>query len=199
MRYDGRAAFDGHGFQVHVGPNKPASRGHIRITGAAADASPDICFNYLSADQDRADWRTCLSLTREILGQPAMDRYRGDEIQPAIDLSAHDDVDRWVRQNVESAYHPSCTCKIGADDDPMAVLSPDCRVRGIEGLRVADSSIFPVITNGNLNAPTIMAAEKAADMIRGRPALNEKADCWIDEHWRERQRTGTPARSITYK
>lgn len=125
-----------------------------------------------------------------------MDPYRGDEIQPALDLEAHEAVDAWVRQNVESAYHPSCTCKIGADDDPMAVLHPDCRVRGVDSLRVVDSSIFPLITNGNLNAPTIMAAEKAADLIRSREPLHEPADFWIDEHWQDRQRVGAPARVV---
>jgi len=194
MRYDGQAAFDGHGFQVHVGPNRPASRGSVRINSAASEQSPEILFNYLSADKDRSDWRTCLKLTREILAQPAMDPYRGEEIQPALDLDSTDQVDAWVRRNVESAYHPSCTCKMGADDDPMAVLSPDCRVRGTGNLRIADSSIFPTITNGNLNAPTIMAAEKAADMIRQRPPLTDSADYWLDEQWQDRQRIAAPLR-----
>jgi choline dehydrogenase len=194
MRYDGRAAFDGHGFQVHVGPNKPVSRGHVRITGPNANDEPDILFNYLTAERDVEDWRTTLKLTREILGQPALDPYRGDEIQPAIPFDSNEETDAWVRQNVESAYHPSCSCKIGADDDPMAVLDGDCRVRGIERLRVADSSVFPVITNGNLNAPSIMAAEKAADIVRGRPALQDDQDYWIDEQWQERQRPGSPVR-----
>jgi choline dehydrogenase len=194
MRYDGRAAFDGHGFQVHVGPNKPKSRGHVRITGSGFDDEPDICFNYLSADEDRQDWRTCLRLTREILGQPALDPYRGEEIQPAVDFGDAERLDAWVRQNVESAYHPSCTCKIGADDDPSAVLDPDCRVRGVDGLRVVDSSAFPVITNGNLNAPTIMLAEKAADTILGKPPERDDAAYWLDEQWRERQRPGQAAR-----
>ena len=199
MRYDGRAAFDGHGFQVHVGPNKPTSRGSVKISSDASDAPPDICFNYLSTEQDRGDWRNCLKLTREILGQPVMDAYRGDEIQPALDLDDDDKVDAWVRKNVESAYHPSCTCKIGAEDDPAAVLSPDCRVRGMQNLRVVDSSIFPLITNGNLNAPTIMAAEKAADMIRGRAPMRESADYWIDEQWQDRQRIAAPTRVVTFE
>jgi choline dehydrogenase len=197
MRYDGRAAFDGHGFQVHVGPNKPTSRGSVRISSASSDDAPEIRFNYLSTEQDRSDWRTCLKLTREILAQPAMDAYRGDEIQPAIDLNQEDAVDDWVRQNVESAYHPSCTCKIGADDDPLAVLDAECRVRGVDRLRVVDSSIFPLITNGNLNAPTIMVAEKAADMILGQPPAHEAADVWIDEHWQDRQRIASPTRNVT--
>jgi choline dehydrogenase len=134
MRYDGRAAFDGHGFQVHVGPNKPTSRGQICITGPGSEDAPDILFNYLSTDRDIEDWRTTLKLTREILGQPALDTYRGDEIQPAIGFESDAAIDAWVRQNVESAYHPSCSCKIGADDDPMAVLDADCRVRGVDGL-----------------------------------------------------------------
>ena len=198
MRYDGRAAFAGHGFQVHVGPNKPTSRGRVLVTGPGSEAPPDILFNYLSTERDRADWRACLRLTREILGQPALDPYRGEEIQPAIDLGDDARVDRWVRQSVESAYHPSCSCRIGPDDDPLAVLDPECRVRGVQRLRVVDSSIFPTITNGNLNAPTIMAAEKAADIIRGRPALSADVDVWIDERWAERQRLNPPLRSLGY-
>jgi len=196
MRYDGRAAFDGHGFQVHVGPNKPTSRGRVLLTGPDADAPPEICFNYLSTERDREDWRICLRLTREILAQPAMDPYRGDEIQPAIDLADDERVDRWVRENVESAYHPSCSCRMGSPDDPMTVLDPACRVLGTDGLRVADSSIFPTITNGNLNAPTIMVAEKAADLILGRPALSADVDVWIDDRWAERQRPDVPARRL---
>ena len=199
IRYDGRSAFKGHGFQVHVGPNKPTSRGSVRITGKAADAPLDIRFNYLSNERDRIDWRTCLKLSREIMNQPALDPHRGDEIQPAIDLALDEEVDAWVRRNVESAYHPSCTCKIAAENDQMAVLSPDCCVRGIENLRVVDASIFLVITNRNLNAPTIMAAEKAADMIRGMQPLKEIAPVWIDEQWRDRQRIRAPTRIIDHR
>ncbi|MCB1804498.1 MAG: choline dehydrogenase, partial [Candidatus Competibacteraceae bacterium] len=167
MRYDGNAAFDGHGFQVHVGPNKPKSRGWVRIRSADPRAKPAILFNYLQHEEDRADWRACIRLSREIIAQAALDDYRGEEIQPGGSVSSDQDIDAWVRANAESAYHPSCTCKIGPDHDPMAVLDAACRVRGIEHLRVVDSSIFPTITNGNLNAPTIMVAEKAADLIRG--------------------------------
>ncbi len=197
MRYDGRTAFAGHGFQVHVGPNKPMSRGSVRITAAASDAAPEIRFNYLAAEQDRHDWRTCLKLAREILNQPAMDAYRGEEIQPALDLEQTAEVDAWVRENVESAYHPSCSCKMGAHDDRMAVVTPDCKVRGMNRLRVVDSSIFPRITNGNLNAPTIMVAERAADLIRGRPPLSDPAEYWVDEQWQQRQRISAPLRSAT--
>ena len=191
MRYDGGKAIAGHGFQVHVGPNKPESRGRLWIKSADPHAKPGILFNYISTEQDKQDWRDCIRLTREIIAQSAFDAYRGDEIQPGTDIHSDEQIDQWVKSNVESAYHPSCSCKIGADDDPMAVLDSECRVRGIESLRVVDSSIFPTITNGNLNAPTIMVAEKAADLILGKDPL-PKADVsvWIDPEWQQRQRLG---------
>lgn len=196
IRYDGRAAFEGHGFQVHVGPNKPDSRGHVRISGPELERPPLIQFNYLSTEKDLADWRSCLRLTREILQQPAMDTYRAEEIQPGIDLSDDTAVDAWVRRNVETAYHPSCTCRMGAEEDEQAVVDPECRVRGLRGVRVVDSSIFPTIPNGNLNAPTIMVAERAADLILGREPLKEDVSVWSAPEWRTRQREGDPVRSI---
>ncbi len=196
IRYDGKAAFEGHGFQVHVGPNKPESRGTVRISGPNAEDEPQILFNYLATEQDREDWRTCLKLTREILQQPALDGYRGDEIQPGVDLSDDEDTDRWVRANVETAYHPSCSCKMGASDDAMAVVDPECRVRGLNGLRVVDSSIFPTIPNGNLNAPTIMVAERASDLIRGKAPLKEEVPVWQASEWQSRQREGAPVRPV---
>ena len=196
MRYDGQAAFDGHGFQVHVGPNKPASRGHVRIKSANADDKPSILFNYLKHEKDRHDWRACIRLTREIINQAAMDEFRGDEIQPGADISTDEAIDEWVKDNVESAYHPSCTCKIGPVSDPAAVVDTDCKVIGIENLRVVDSSIFPTIPNGNLNAPSIMVAEKAADIISGKnPLARLDAPVWLDENWQLRQRHGSPRRS----
>ncbi|MDA0128384.1 choline dehydrogenase [Vibrio sp. MarTm2] len=197
MRYDGRAAFDGHGFQVHVGPNKPESRGHVAITSADPLVKPHIEFNYISTEQDRQDWRDCIRLTREILMQPAMDSYRGEEIQPGIAITSDQEIDEWVKANVESAYHPSCSCKIGADDDPMAVLDEQCRVRGIDGLRVVDSSVFPTIPNGNLNAPTMMVAERASDMILGKPMLAEQdVSVWIAPQWQNKQRMNSPRRAF---
>ncbi len=165
MRYDGTAALKGHGYQVHVGPNKPKSRGYVRVKSSNAMDKPEIKFNYLAHEDDIADWRQAIRLTRNILGQNALKPYRGREIQPGATIQSDHDIDAWVRQNVESAYHPSCSCKIGSDEDPMAVLDSQCRVRGFEGLRVIDSSVFPSITNGNLNAPTIMVAEKMSDAI----------------------------------
>ncbi len=197
MRYDGQAAFDGHGFQVHVGPNKPESRGTVAITSANPHDKPRIEFNYISTEQDRQDWRDCIRLTREILMQPAMDEYRGEEIQPGMDIKSDDAIDEWVKENVESAYHPSCSCKMGADDDPMAVLDETCRVRGIQGLRVVDSSIFPTIPNGNLNAPTIMVAERAADMILNKaPLPTQDLPVWIAPQWQEKQRINSPKRKL---
>ena len=195
MRYDGNAAFDGHGFQVHVGPNKPDSRGHVQIKSANAQDKPSILFNYLKEQKDVEDWRSCIRLTREIINQAAMDEYRGDEIQPGADVTSDEAIDSWVKDNVESAYHPSCTCKIGSKTDEMAVVDSECTVMGLENLRVVDSSIFPTIPNGNLNAPSIMVAEKAADIILGKPALASKdVPVWIDEDWQNRQRQGSPAR-----
>ncbi len=200
MRYDGGKAIDGHGFQVHVGPNKPESRGRIWIRSADPKAKPGIIFNYIGTEQDKQDWRDTIRLTRELLNQPAMDAYRGDEIQPGVQIASDEAIDQWVRENVESAYHPSCSCKMGADDDPMAVLDSQCKVRGIEALRVVDSSIFPTIPNGNLNAPTIMVAEKAADMILGKqPLAAANVEIWIDEQWQHRQRPGNAKRPLLSK
>lgn len=178
MSYDGKVAFAGHGYQVHVGPNKPTSRGYVRARSAEAADAPEIQFNYLRREGDIESWRQVIRLTRTIMEQPALTLYRGREIQPGYRVRDDGEIDAWVRRNVESAFHPSCTCKMGADEDPMAVLDPQCRVRGLRDLRVVDSSIFPTITNGNLNAPTIMAAEKVADMILGKeaPPLNPAAD-----------------------
>ena len=196
IRYDGQAAFDGHGFQVHVGPNKPDSRGHVRISGPDSIHEPLIQFNYLSTEKDLADWRQCLRLTREILQQPALDEFRGGEIQPGIDLSDDAAVDAWVRRNVETAYHPSCSCRMGARNDERAVVDPQCRVRGLESVRIVDSSIFPTIPNGNLNAPTIMVAERAADLILGKEPMQIDAPVWRDPEWRTRQREREPVRPV---
>jgi len=197
MRYDGQSAFEGHGFQLHVGPNKPKSRGRVHIASADPRAKPSILFNYLAHEDDRAAFRACLRLSREIVGQPAMDPYRGEEIQPGAAVENDGEMDAWIRDNAESAYHPSCTCKMGGANDPLAVLGPDCRVRGVDALRVVDSSIFPTITNGNLNGPTIMVAEKAADIIlRQEPLPASNAPYYLDEDWQTRQRPGEPTRAV---
>lgn len=189
MRYDGNAAFKGHGYQVHVGPNKPTSRGRVWAASNDPYIHPKIQFNYLSTEQDKADWRACIRLTREILQQNALSDYDAGEIEPGPNVQTDAEIDAWVRQAVESAYHPSCTCKMGATDDDMAVVDTQCRVRGIQQLRVVDSSIFPVITNGNLNGPTMMVAEKAADSILGNPPLPPSdAPVWYHPDYKNSQR-----------
>ena len=187
MRYDGQAAFDGHGFQVHVGHNKPASRGWVRITSPAPLDKPSIQFNYLDNEHDREGFRQCVRLTREIIAQPALAPYRGAEIQPGEAVQSDGEIDAFVRRFSESAYHPACTCKMGVDD--LAVVDPHTRVHGIDGLRVVDSSIFPTITNGNLNAPTIMVAERVADIIKGKGMLPpSEVEVGLGSNWRQQQR-----------
>jgi len=191
MRYDGRAAFAGDGFQVHVGPNKPQSRGSIAIRSGSAFDAPQIQFNYLQDKQDIQDWRDTIRLTREVLQQESLAPFRGDEIQPGMDVESDAAIDQWVRANVESAYHPSCSVKMGADNDPMAVLDGQCRVRGVKQLRVVDSSIFPTITNGNLNAPSMMVGERAADLILGKHLPVDDVPVWVADGWETSQRSVT--------
>ena len=189
MRYDGKAAFNGHGFQVHVGPMRSKSRGHVKIKCNDPRAAPKIVFNYLSHPDDLTEWRGAVRLTREIMRQPAMQAYAGDEIQPGKGVETGEQIDAFIREHCESAYHPCGTCKMGSSDDPMAVVDETCKVIGIERLRVADSSIMPQVTNGNLNAPTLMIGEKASDMILGRdPLPPSNQEPWINPGWRESQR-----------
>jgi len=193
MRYDGKEAFAGHGFQVHIGHNKPKSRGSVKVVSSDAHTPPRIQFNYLSHQDDVEAFRACVRLTREIINQPALDDYRGEEIQPGIEIETDEQIDSFVRRSVESAYHPSCSCKMG--EDAMAVVDSQTRVHGLQGLRVVDSSIFPSIPNGNLNAPTIMLAERAADLILGKtPQDPSRAEVTISEHWQEQQRHKAPVR-----
>ncbi len=189
MRYDGTPSLKGHGFQVHVGPNKPKSRGHVRIKSTDPLDAPSILYNYMQHPDDVAVWRRCIRLTREIIDQPAMDAYRGEELQPGKNIESDEAIDAWVKDNVESAYHPCGTCKMGSPDDPMAVVDTECRVIGLDGLRVVDASVFPTVTNGNINAPTIMVAERVSDIILEEPILPpSSAPSWIDENWQTRQR-----------
>ncbi|WDE03771.1 choline dehydrogenase [Thalassomonas viridans] len=195
MRYDGKEAFAGHGFQVHIGHNKPKSRGAVKAVSADPKAHPEILFNYLQHEDDREGFRDCVKLTREIINQPALDEFRGEEIQPGMDVQTDEQIDDFVRNFVESAYHPSCSCKMGTDE--LAVVDPETKVHGIDGLRVVDSSIFPTIPNGNLNAPTIMVAERAADMILQRePLPPANAEVVMDDNWQQQQRQGKAAREI---
>ncbi|KAB2673237.1 choline dehydrogenase [Ochrobactrum sp. LMG 5442] len=184
IRYDGKAAAQSHGFQAHVGPMRSKSRGSVTLRSANPREKPIIKFNYMSHEDDWADFRHCVRLTREIFGQAAFDPYRGAEIQPGAQVQSDDEIDNFIREHVESAFHPCGTCKMGALDDPMAVVDAECKVIGVEGLRVADSSIFPRITNGNLNGPSIMVGEKASDHILGRtPLARSNQEPWINPRW----------------
>ena len=189
MSYDGASLATEHGMQAHVGPMRSKSRGWVRLASADPQQAPKILFNYLSHPDDWAEMRACVRLTREIFAQPAFAPYRGREIQPGEDATSDESIDEFIRAKVESAYHPSGTCKMGSRQDPMAVVDPDTRVIGIKSLRVVDSSIMPSVTTGNLNAPTIMIGEKAADHILGRPMLPaSNAPFYVAEGWETRQR-----------
>ncbi len=189
VSYNGKAAAEGHGFQAHVGTNRSPSRGQVTLRSNNAMEPPRIRFNYMSEAQDWQDFRTAIRLTREVFAQPAFDKYADGEIQPGASVQSDDELDSFIREHAESAYHPCGTCRMGASDDPMAVVDPQTRVIGVKGLRVADSSIFPRITNGNLNAPSIMVGEKAADHILGRDMLPpQDAPVWINSDWKTSQR-----------
>ena len=189
MRYDGTPSVKGHGFQVHVGPNKPKSRGRVRIKTADATSAPSILFNYYQHEEDKAAWRQCIRLTREIIDQAAMDPYRGAEIQPGINVQSDDAIDAWVRENAESAYHPAGTCKMGSADDPLAVVDEQGRVHGLQHLRVVDASIFPTLPNGNINAAVIMVAEKISDAILGKvPLPSADVPLTVPRNWQTSQR-----------
>jgi choline dehydrogenase len=189
ITYDGSVAVKGHGFQVHVGHNKPTSRGYVRARSGDLSEHPEILFNYLETETDRQGFRDCVHLTREIMQQAAMDEFRGEVIQPTDKVQTDEQIDAFVRASVDSAYHPCGTCKIGVDE--MAVVDSELRVQGIERLRVIDASVFPTIPNGNLNAPTMMLAERGADMVKGAALLSSlEVPVYIDENWQTRQRAG---------
>jgi choline dehydrogenase len=189
VAYDGSSLAQEHGFQAHVGPMRSKSRGWVRLRSRDPLDKPHILFNYMSDPDDWIDMRACVRLTREIFAQPAFDRYRARELQPGEAVQSDAQIDAFIREKVESAFHPSCSCKMGATEDAMAVVDPETRVRGLERLRVVDSSIMPAVTTGNLNAPTIMLAEKAADHILGRGLLPaEDAPFYRAANWSTTQR-----------
>jgi choline dehydrogenase len=189
VSYDGNSLATEHGMQAHVGPMRSKSRGWVKLRSANPADKPRVFFNYLSHAEDREEMRACVRLTREIFQQPAFAPYRGREIQPGADVVDDEAIDAFIAAKVESAYHPSCSCKMGDPADPMAVVDPETRVIGMEALRVVDSSIMPSLTTGNLNAPTIMIGEKAADHIMGRPMLAaSNAPYFVAPHWQTAQR-----------
>lgn len=189
ISYDGNSLATEHGMQAHIGPMRSKSRGWVRLRSADAHDKPRVFFNYMSHEDDWAEMRASVRLTREIFAQPAFEPFRGREIQPGADCVTDAQIDAFIADKVESAYHPSCTCKMGDPSDPMAVVDPETRVIGIEGLRVVDSSIMPQVTTGNLNAPTIMIGEKASDHILGRPLLApSNAPFYQAGNWQTAQR-----------
>ena len=189
VRYDGQAASEGHGFQAHIGPMRSPSRGAVTLRSAKLEDSPKITFNYMSTEKDWIDFRRGIRLTREIFAQEAFRPFVKHEIQPGVALQTDAKIDGFIRAHAESAYHPCGTCKMGAVDDPLAVVDPQTNVIGVKGLRVVDSSIFPQITNGNLNGPSIMVGEKASDLILGKtPLARANSQHWLAPDWQTSQR-----------
>lgn len=189
VRYDGKTAAEGHGFQAHTGPMRSKSRGRVSLASADPAADPKIKFNYMSHEDDWSEFRAAIRLTREIFAQDAMKPFVKHEIQPGAAVQTDAEIDAFIREHAESAYHPCGTCRMGAADDPDAVVDPQGRVIGVERLRVSDSSIFPRITNGNLNAPSIMVGEKMADHVLGQGMLAPANDVpWVHPDWETAQR-----------
>jgi choline dehydrogenase len=174
IRYDGSLP-EGeekleHGYQVHIGPMYSDSRGSVKITSPDADVKPALRFNYLSTDQDRREWVEAIRVTRSILGAHAFDDFSLGEISPGASVQTDEEILDWVARDAETALHPSCTCRMGTDE--MSVVDPlTMCVHGTKGLRVCDASAMPYVTNGNIYAPVMMMAEKAADLIVGNPPL----------------------------
>ncbi|PXW99327.1 choline dehydrogenase [Sphaerotilus hippei] len=189
ISYDGSSPASFHGYQAHVGPMRPTSRGHVKIRSVSPKEAPRILFNYMGTEQDRKEMRAAIRLTREIFAQPAFDRFRGAAVSPGDEVRSDAQIDAHIREHAESALHPSCTCRMGSADDPMAVTDGSARVHGVSALRVVDASIMPDVVSGNLNAPAIMMAEKLADTIRGRtPLPRSTAPYFVHPHWQTQQR-----------
>ncbi len=194
ISYDGKSLAKGHGFQVHVGTKRSKSRGWVQLRDRDARSLPRVQFNYMTHDEDWQEMRACIRLSREIFAQTPMASYAGPELAPGPQAQSDDALDDFIRRKVESAYHPCGSCRMGTD--PLAVVDPDCRVIGVQSLRVVDASIMPQATAGDINGPTIMLAERAADIIRGKvlPAA-EGAPIMADNDWQSRQRSGLIARN----
>ena len=187
VRYDGKSPNNSHGFQAHVGPVRSKSKGWVKLRSANPEDKPRICFNYLSEEDDWEEFRASVRLTREIFAQQALAPFRGAELSPGKDVQSDAEIDAFIKGAVESAYHPSGTCKMGSDD--LSVVDSECKVIGLDGLRIVDSSIMPSIVSGNLNAPTIMIAEKAADIIAGKtPLPPANVPVYVAENFRDQQR-----------
>ena len=177
IRYDGSSPAKGHGYQIHIGPMYSDARGSVKITSANPTKHPALRFNYLSTDQDRREWVQAVRVARDVLSQPAMKPFDGGEISPGPAVSTEEEILSWVARDAETALHPSCTCRMGTDD--MSVVDPaTMRVHGMEGIRVVDASVMRYVTNGNIYAPVMMVAEKAADLILGNTTLDPDPAPW---------------------
>ncbi len=177
VRYDGTVTAKGHGYQIHIGPMYSDARGHVRIKSKDPKVKPSILFNYLSTSQDRREWVEAIRVARKIMNQKAFDEYNGGEISPGVDVSTDEEILNWVAKDGETAYHPSCTAKMGTDE--MSVVNPkSMKVYGVEGLRVVDASVFPFVTNANIYSPVMMVGEKAADLILGKTPLPAEKTDW---------------------
>jgi len=170
IRYDGSAPAGGHGYQVHIGPMYSDSRGSVKVTSTDPFAKPALRFNYLSTPTDRREWVEAIRIARDILGQQAFTPFNDGELSPGPSVSTDTEILDWVARDAETALHPSCTCAMGTG--PMSVTDPSSlRVHSVSGLRVVDASVMPYVTNGNIYAPVMMTAEKAADLIAGATPL----------------------------
>ena len=181
IRYDGSSPTGRHGYQVHVGPMYSDSTGSVMIDSPDPRAKPQVRFNYLSTEQDRREWIEAVRTTRRIMSQPAFEPFNGGETSPGPSVETDDEIMAWVARDAETALHPSCTAKMGTDR--LAVVHPDTMaVHGIEGLSVVDASVMPQVTNGNIYAPTMMIAERAADMLLGNEQLEpDPAEVWLGD------------------
>lgn len=189
INYDGSSPAGGHGFQAHVGPMRPTSRGYIKIRSNDPTAHPEILFNYMSTENDREEMRDAIRLTREIIDQEAFDEYRGKELSPGRKAQSDEEIDAFIRQRGESAYHPTCTCKMGPESDEKAVVDSGGSVYGVDNLRVADASVMPDLISGNTDTPTVMMAEKLSDHILGKELLEPSdAPSWVHPDWENSQR-----------
>jgi len=177
VRYDGTVTAKGHGYQIHLGPMYSDARGHVRIKSKDPKVKPSILFNYLSTDQDRREWIEGLRVARNIMNQSVFDEFNGGEISPGPEISTDQQILDWVAKDGETAYHPSCTAKMGTDE--MSVVDPNSmKVYGVEGLRVVDASVFPFVTNANIYSPVMMVGERAADLILGKTPLAPEYVDW---------------------
>ena len=182
-------AYPGHSFQIHMTLMAASSRGELTLKSTDAAEHPRLLFNYLSDARDLATFREAIRLVRQLLEEPAISGYVGREIEPGEHLAADDALDGWIRKRVATAYHPSCTCKMGPASDPLAVVGPDLRVHGIDGLRIADASVMPAVVSANTNATCIMIGDRAADFMLGKAQLQpEAAPYWMPSDWATAQR-----------